>query len=52
VQAKEPLEECFQAIDWLGIDGALVIQDEEMALWEESPALRRARVREEKITRT
>jgi ApbE superfamily uncharacterized protein (UPF0280 family) len=51
VQAEGPLEECFRAIGWPGIDGALVIRGEEMALWGELPKLRRARVGAERITR-
>ncbi len=51
VQEKGPLEECFRAIDKPGIDGALVIRGEEMALWGQVPALRRARVGAERITR-
>lgn len=51
VQANGPLEECFRAIDRPGIDGALVIRGEEMALWGELPKLRRARVGAERITR-
>jgi hypothetical protein len=46
-----PLQECFRAIDRPGIDGALVIRGEEMALWGDLPKLRRARVGAEKITR-
>lgn len=51
VAAEGPLEECFQAIDRPGIDGALVIRGEEMALWGELPTLRRARVGAERITK-
>lgn len=51
VQANGPLEECFRAIDRPGIDGALVIRGEEMALWGKLPKLRRARVGAERITR-
>ena len=51
VSAQGPLQECFQAIDQPGIDGALVIRGEEMALWKELPPLRRARVGAEKITK-
>jgi ApbE superfamily uncharacterized protein (UPF0280 family) len=51
VSAQGPLQECFQAIDQLGIDGALVIRGEEMALWKELPPLRRARVSAERITK-
>ncbi len=51
VTAEGPLEECFPAIDRPGIEGALVIRGEEMALWKELPPLRRARVGEERITR-
>ena len=51
VQAQGPLEECFRAIDRPGIDGALVIRGEEMALWGTLPKLRRARVGAERITK-
>jgi hypothetical protein len=51
VQAQGPLEECFQAIDRPGIEGALVIRGEEMALWGTLPKLQRARVGAERITR-
>lgn len=51
VQAKGPLEECFRAIDRPGIEGALVIRGEEMALWGKLPKLRRARVGAERITK-
>jgi uncharacterized protein len=51
VQSEGRLEECFRAIDRPGIDGALVIRGEEMALWGELPPLRRARVWAERITR-
>ncbi len=51
VQADNVLEECFRAIDRPGIDGALVIRGEEMAMWGELPKLRRARVGAERITR-
>ena len=51
VQADNALEECFKAIDRQGIDGALVIRREEMAMWGELPKLRRARVGAERITK-
>lgn len=51
VQADNALEDCFRAIDRPGIDGALVIRGEEMAMWGELPPLRRARVGAERITR-
>jgi uncharacterized protein len=51
VSAQGSLQECFQAIDQPGIDGALVIRGEEMALWKELPPLRRARVSVERITK-
>ncbi len=51
VQAKGPLDECFRAIDRPGIDGALIIRGEEIALWGELPTLRRARVGAERITK-
>ena len=51
VTASGPLQECFSAIDRPGIDGALAIRGEEMALWKELPPLRRARMSAERITR-
>jgi hypothetical protein len=51
VPAEGPLQECFQSIDRPGIDGALIIRGERMALWKELPPLRRARVGTERITR-
>jgi ApbE superfamily uncharacterized protein (UPF0280 family) len=51
VQAKGALEKCFKAIYKPGIDGALVIRGDEMAMWGELPKLRRARVGAERITR-
>ncbi|HPS91694.1 MAG TPA: UPF0280 family protein [Methanothrix sp.] len=51
VTAKGPLQECFSAIDRPGIDGALAIRGEEMALWKDLPPLRRARMSAERITR-
>ncbi|MCK9565110.1 MAG: UPF0280 family protein, partial [Methanothrix sp.] len=51
VTAKAPLQECFQAIDQPGIDGALVIRGDKMALWKDLPPLRRARVGAERITK-
>ena len=41
VQPEVSLEECFKAIDKLGIDGALIIRGEEMAVWGELPQIRR-----------
>ncbi len=51
VTAAGPLQECFQAIDRPGIDGALVIRGDKMALWKDLPQLRRARVGAERITK-
>lgn len=51
VQANNALGECFMAIDKPGIDGALVIREEELAMWGKLPKLRRARVGAERITR-
>lgn len=51
VQPDVPLEECFKAIDKPGIDGALVIRGDEMAVWGELPPIRRARVGEDRITK-
>ncbi|MGB5100446.1 MAG: UPF0280 family protein [Methanothrix sp.] len=51
VTAKTPLQECFQAIDQPGIDGAMVIRGDKMALWKDLPPLRRALVGAERITK-
>jgi uncharacterized protein len=51
VTAVGPLQDCFPAIDRPGIDGALVIRGEKMALWKELPSLRRARVGTDRITK-
>ncbi len=51
VQATGRLEDCFEVIDRPGIDGALVIRGDEMALWGELPTLQRALVGKTKITR-
>lgn len=51
VQPDCSLEDCFKAIDKPGIDGALVIRGEEMAVWGELPSIRRARVGAERITK-
>jgi ApbE superfamily uncharacterized protein (UPF0280 family) len=45
------LKECFSAIDRPGIDGALVVRGDEMAMWKELPPLCRARVDADRITR-
>jgi ApbE superfamily uncharacterized protein (UPF0280 family) len=51
VTSEGPLQECFQSIDRPGIDGALVIRGDKMALWKELPPLRHARVGAERITK-
>lgn len=51
VQPEGSLEKCFKAIDKPGIDGALVIRGEEMAVWGELPPIRRARVGADRITK-
>lgn len=51
VQADNPLEECFKAIDKPGIEGALVIRGDQLALWGSLPPLRKAQLRPELITR-
>ena len=51
VTAAGPLPECFSAIDRPGIDGAMVVRDEQMAMWKELPSLVRARVGADRITR-
>jgi len=51
VSISGPLDNCFEAIDEPGIDGALVIRGEEMALWGNLPTLHTARIRPELITK-
>ena len=51
VQENNRLNDCFRAIDRPGIDGALIIRNEEMAVWGDLPPLQRARLSAEKITR-
>lgn len=51
VQADNHLDECFKAIDKPGIDGALIIRGDEMAMWGELPKLRAAKVDIERITK-
>ncbi len=51
VQADNNLDDCFMAIDKPGIDGALIIRGDKMAMWGELPKLRRAKVGVERITK-
>lgn len=51
VQAENKLDECFRVIDKPGIDGALIIRGDEMAIWGRLPELRRAKVGMERITK-
>jgi len=51
VQPKASLVNCFELIDKPGIDGALVIRGEEMAVWGDLPPIRKARVEMERITK-
>ncbi|MFB3763669.1 MAG: UPF0280 family protein [Methanotrichaceae archaeon] len=51
VQADNNLDECFKAIDRPGIDGALIIRGDEMAMWGELPKLRRAKIGMDRITK-
>lgn len=51
VTVAGPLAECFSAIDRPGIEGAMVIRGEQMALWKELPPLRRAWIGADRITR-
>jgi ApbE superfamily uncharacterized protein (UPF0280 family) len=51
VAADNPLEECFRAIDKPGVDGALVIRKDKLAIWGSIPKLRRAQMRPDLITR-
>lgn len=46
-----PLADSFKVVDKPGIDGAMVIRGEEMALWGELPPLKRANLRPDLITR-
>lgn len=51
VQAKGSLADCFWVVDKPGIEGALVIRGDEMALWGDLPMMRRARIGMERITK-
>ncbi len=51
VPAKGPIQGSFQAVDRVGVEGALIIRGEQMALWKDLPPLCRARVGADKITR-
>lgn len=51
VQADNNLDECFKAIDKPGIEGALIIRGDEMAMWGKLPKLGRAKVGMERITK-
>lgn len=51
VVEASPLEDSFKAVDKPGIEGALVIRGEEMALWGDLPPLKRANLRPDLITR-
>jgi len=51
VTAEGPLDECFSAIDRPGVDGAIAIRGEQMALWKSLPPLVRARVGADRITK-
>jgi ApbE superfamily uncharacterized protein (UPF0280 family) len=51
VTVDGPLDECFNAIDRPGVDGAMIIRGGKMALWRELPPLVRARVGADRITR-
>jgi ApbE superfamily uncharacterized protein (UPF0280 family) len=51
VGEDSPLSDSFKTVDKPGIEGALVIRGEEMALWGELPPLKRANLRPDLITR-
>lgn len=51
VSATGPLEDCFSAVDRPGIEGALVIRGDRLAMWKKLPPLLRAHVGAERITR-
>lgn len=51
VQKGAPLGECFSAVDVPGVEGALVIRGEELALYGRVPKIKRARLVPELITR-
>jgi len=51
VTQEGPLQECFFSINRPGVEGALVIRGEKMALWKELPPLLRAHVGTERITK-
>lgn len=46
-----PLDECFRAIDKPGIEGAIAIRGNEMAIWGDVPRIARARLNPERITK-
>jgi len=45
------LDQCFRAIDRPGIEGAVAIRGDEMAIWGEVPRIARARINPERITK-
>ena len=51
VQPDDKLEDCFKAIDMPGVDGAVIIRGDQMAVWGNVPRMCRARVGAERITR-
>jgi len=51
VSADETLDNCFKAIKKPGIDGALVIRDDKLALWGDLPKIIRAKLNPDLITR-
>ncbi|HOV81504.1 MAG TPA: UPF0280 family protein [Methanothrix sp.] len=51
VTVSGPLEECFSVVDRPGIEGALLIRGDRMAMWRDLPPLRRVHVGAERITR-
>ncbi|MHC1631961.1 MAG: UPF0280 family protein [Methanotrichaceae archaeon] len=51
VTEDSSLENCFHVIDQPGIKGAIIIRDEELALWGDLPDIKRATLRPDLITR-
>jgi len=51
VSADGPLEDCFKAVEKPGIEGALVIRGDKLALWGDLPKIIRAKLNPDLITR-
>jgi len=51
VPESGPLEDSFGVVDVPGIEGAIVVRGEEMALWGDLPPIKKAKLRPDLITR-